>query len=50
MTTYLYRWANDARHNQMPTVAELEADGYEWVGPHPRYESSILMRKREAPE
>lgn len=45
--TYLVRWANEQRAQNMPTPAELEAEGWYRVGNHPLYPKSILMRKDE---
>lgn len=38
-----YRWANTRRLNSLPTVEELEAEGYRIVTNHKKWPDSVLM-------
>lgn len=44
---WLYQWAAlDGKHNEMPSVETLEAQGFEWLCHDSRY-PVILMRREE---
>lgn len=45
MTPTLYRWAHPDRIMDLPTPAELAADGYEDAGCDPRWPETRLMRR-----